>query len=230
MRRVVLPVLDAGHVEDSWGDSNRCVRLDSPAVPPGLLYDRSDDFLSLPELGQSFLGFLLLAELGRGTFGRVYLARQEDLAGRLVALKVSAESHGESQRLARLQHTNVVPVYSRHTGASLHATCMPYLGPTTLADVLHDLGRRDSMPASGKGLVSTVENKKNRTRAALDPTKQPAPQRARPEGDEGEEGLLKRLEGRTYVDAVLCLGAGLADGLAHAHERGIVHRDLKPAN
>jgi eukaryotic-like serine/threonine-protein kinase len=32
------------------------------------------------------------------------------------------------------------------------------------------------------------------------------------------------------VDAVLGMAAKLADGLAHAHERGIVHRDLKPAN
>jgi tetratricopeptide (TPR) repeat protein len=38
------------------------------------------------------------------------------------------------------------------------------------------------------------------------------------------------LQGLSYVEAVLWLGARLADGLAHAHERGIVHRDLKPAN
>jgi tetratricopeptide (TPR) repeat protein len=38
------------------------------------------------------------------------------------------------------------------------------------------------------------------------------------------------LEGLSYVDAVLWVGARLADGLAHAHERGVLHRDLKPAN
>ncbi len=34
----------------------------------------------------------------------------------------------------------------------------------------------------------------------------------------------------TYVEVVLWIGARLAEGLAHAHERGVLHRDLKPAN
>src|SRR5262249_12982583 len=41
---------------------------------------------------------------------------------------------------------------------------------------------------------------------------------------------LRSLEGLTDVDAVLWIGERLADGLAHAHERGILHHDLKPAN
>jgi serine/threonine protein kinase/Flp pilus assembly protein TadD len=210
---------------DSWGDSNRCVRLDRPAVPSALI--GNDDFIPLPEVGGPFLGFFLLAELGRGTFGRVYLARQGDLADRLVALKVSPEAPGESQRLARLQHTHVVPIYSVHGGASLHAVCMPYLGPTTLADVLQDLGQRGSLPESGKGLVSTVEDRRSRASVAIE--RQPTPVREAAPGA-ADAGLLRRLEGRTYVEAVLWVGACLADGLAHAHERGIVHRDLKPAN
>src|SRR4051812_46074098 len=68
----------------------------------------------LPEVGTSFLGFRLIAVLGQGAFGQVYLAEQGDLANRKVALKVALEIFGESQTLAQLQHTNIVPIYSVH--------------------------------------------------------------------------------------------------------------------
>src|SRR5205807_9952023 len=102
-------------------------------------------------------GFQLTAELGRGTFGRVYLARQGDLANRAVALKISVDLTGESQMLAQLQHTNIVPVYSVHQAGPLHAVCMPYFGPTTLADVLKDLQGHETPPESGRALVNMLQ-------------------------------------------------------------------------
>ena len=189
-------------------------------------------------MGDAFAGFQLIGELGRGAFGRVYLARQGDLADRPVALKVSTGCFAESQKLARLQHTHIVPVYSFHRAGSLQAVCMPYLGSTTLADVLDDLGQRQTLPASGKGLVSTLnshraksgpiaDGRAGRSRRAV--ASLPALPASPPAGA-ATLTTLRMLEGMTYVEAVLWIGGRLAEGLAHAHERGVLHRDLKPAN
>ncbi len=51
----------------------------------------------MPECGTRFLDFDLVGELGRGTFGRVFLAKQGNLAGRSVALKITAEQSVESR-------------------------------------------------------------------------------------------------------------------------------------
>src|SRR5262249_11842485 len=83
---------------------------------------------AMPEAGTDFLGFHLIAELGRGAFGKVFLARQGELADRPVALKISSDIRGESRTLAQLQHTNIVPIYSVHHASPFHAVCMPFLG------------------------------------------------------------------------------------------------------
>ncbi|HEV3116028.1 MAG TPA: protein kinase [Gemmataceae bacterium] len=202
----------------------------------------------MPSAGADFFGFKILAEIGRGAFGRVYLARQRDLASRHVALKVSPDILGESQTLAQLQHTNIVPIYSVHRSSPLQAVCMPYFGATTLADLLKNWRERESLPESGKELVSTLWNRKQLTRQMreTDGSQQPAsvacpplavdvsadcPAAALPGvGRQKGTAILDMLQGLSFVQAVLWIASRLADGLAHAHERGILHRDLKPAN
>ena len=178
-----------------------------------------------PDVGQTIAGFRLERELGRGAFGRVYLARQGDLADRPVALKIAADVGVESRVLARLQHTNVMPVYSVHRSGPFQAVCMPFFPAVTLADLCRSLSKRETVPDSGRALLDTL-----RARTALagqnlssDPS---APELAPPP----VKANLDLLAGVSFVKAVVWLGARLADGLAHAHDRGIVHRDLKPAN
>jgi tetratricopeptide (TPR) repeat protein len=167
--------------------------------------DAAADYLAraaatFPKPGSDFCGFQLVKEIGRGAFGRVYLACQDDLAGRPVALKLSADLVDEWRWLAQLQHPNIVPIYSVHRAGLLQALCMPYLGSVTLADVLAALRERSAAapcPESSRAMAPCC--------------------------------LLAR-RGAEYVREVLRIGGRLADGLASAHDRGILHQDLKPAN
>jgi serine/threonine protein kinase/tetratricopeptide (TPR) repeat protein len=180
--------------------------LSSPApdyIAPLLEEPGVEDVDLFPAVGERLLHFHLEEELGRGAFARVYLARQESLANRHVVLKLTTVCTDEPQTLARLRHTNIVPVYSVHQAHRLQAVCMPYLGRTTLGHVLSQtMTWSAEPPAAAKALL--------------------APLRVDLPGHE-----LQRL---TYVEGCLWVIGQLAAGLGHAHARGVLHQDLKPAN
>src|SRR5688500_12131147 len=82
--------------------------------------------------------FVILRQLGRGSFARVYLVQQVSL-DRQVALKISDRpSIGEAKTLAGLEHDHIVKVYSEFADprTGKYCLCLQYVPGTTLAHVI----------------------------------------------------------------------------------------------
>jgi serine/threonine protein kinase/Tfp pilus assembly protein PilF len=167
-----------------------------------------------PEVGEHFLGFNLVRELGRGAFARVFLAREPALGNRKVAVKISPQGSAEAETLGRINHPNIVPIHSveEDRSSKLTSVCMPYLGGATLCDVLDQIVSEKRLPEKASIIINVV--------------------RALPAGEEVTERTLPHAvySQGTFIDGILHIGAQLADGLACIHALGICHRDLKPSN
>lgn len=188
-------------------------------VNPGLLPAVVVDW---PEPDQEFAGFSIRAKLGQGTFARVFVAEEIALGRRPVAIKVSVDGTLEAKILGRLQHPNIVPVYSVRQDADTRLTvvCMPYLGRKTLFDVLDGLfGEEKRAPTRSRDIIEVIRNE-----AIRDDEKDTMPTGDAAGSIDGE------LYHGSYVDGALHLGSQLAEALAYSHSRGIRHGDLKPSN
>jgi tetratricopeptide (TPR) repeat protein len=159
---------------------------------------------------------VLVAELGRGAQGQVYLARQPALANRLVVLKVTPRIGHEHLALARLNHTHIVPLYSAQDDLQ-HDTrtlCMPYFGGATLQHILDQLRNTPFASRMGRHILDALDQLQAQVPVAF----------------VGKGPARKYMSQATYPQAICWIGICLAEALEYAHERGLVHLDLKPGN
>ena len=159
--------------------------------------------------------FEIINLLGRGAFGAVYLARQISLE-RQVALKITRDGKGgEGRKMARLEHENIVQVFSETAFDSrTRLLCMQYVSGSTLQAVLDELAEYLPAERSGQKLLDALDRLVQRP-AEFDP----AAMRNR-----------ELLAGLDWVETVCWIGARLAEALDYAHSHGVIHRDIKPGN
>ncbi|MBI1850332.1 MAG: protein kinase [Planctomycetes bacterium] len=161
-------------------------------------------------LAPTLHGYTILGELGRGGMGSVYLARQERLGGRAVAVKVLPPSLALSPRarerfrsevnaIAKLHHANIVSVFDLVEESGVHAFAMEWVDGTSLADIIKHLAKLKRPP-----VIDDVRAQLRAPAGALDaPT----------------------------VPVFVCrVGIAMARALAAVHKEGLLHRDVKPSN
>ncbi|MFM7150515.1 MAG: serine/threonine protein kinase [Gemmataceae bacterium] len=169
----------------------------------------------LPLNGERVGDFHLLRELGKGSFARVYLARQVSL-DRLVALKVTRGPGEEGQTLAGLEHDHIVRVFSESVlhGRDLRLLCMQYVPGTTLEKLIGQMHGDPASQRDGQMFLDRIDQTVTAP-AALDLAAL------------RDREALREMD---YLELVCWIGGRLAEALAHAHHLGVLHRDIKPAN
>ena len=202
-----------------------------------------------PAIPARVLGdYEILAELGRGGMGVVYLARQLSL-GRLVALKMLpadlagdevalARFRREMRLLARCDHPNIVKVLASGTlpdGQLYYA--MEYVPGSDLEQVWRELagselpGETSTLGSStwARAVLSASRKTREQSSRRAAPTESSTPPPVLPlpplpelpSAPDDPGGYARRV-------AMLVRDAALA--LQAVHDQQVIHRDVKPAN
>jgi serine/threonine protein kinase len=169
-----------------------------------------------PKPGDDLGPFYVLEEIGFGSIAHVYLCLEGDLGNRPVVVKATPFQSFEASILGKLNHANIVPVYSAGSIADrqLHYIAMPFRGRSTLADLI-DVAFQNDPPRTAE-CIAVAANRWTVHEKWL----------------EREQRAFKQpLSGRgSYVGSVLAVAVQIADALEYAHEHKIIHGDLKPSN
>ncbi|WP_430330688.1 serine/threonine-protein kinase [Rhodococcus sp. ACT016] len=170
------------------------------------------------KVGDHIDDFDLLSALGRGSFARVFLARQRSLQ-RIVAVKVSHDHGTEPQTLAQLDHDYIVRVFDQRLlgDRALKLLYMQYVPGGTLLDVLRRVREYPpdpEHPRTGRLLLESVDDVLER----------------KGEIRSSDSSVRDEIAALSWPEAVAWLGRRLADALDYAYAHGVLHRDIKPAN
>ena len=205
-----------------------------------LSLDQQAGIGDLKQLGD----FRILHKIGHGGMGVVYEALQESL-GRRVALKVLSPAllgseraverfHREAETVARLHHSNIVPIFGVAQERGLHYYVMQYIGGQSLEEVIWKLRETAVDQSSGTSTTRSFHREVTLTPevSAVPDTRETLSGESHTQDGKvpGGQRLVARYGTPDFWKAVAEIGSQVADALDYAHASGVCHRDIKPSN